>query len=64
MSSDDCRLIARISTQAVELKDPEYWEALVDGENLRYAVELLTNDHFGCHALETWMDATFSQEKM
>lgn len=50
--------------QAVELKDPEYWEALVDGENISYAVEWLTNDAFGCHELETWMDATFSREKM
>ncbi|EIW65161.1 uncharacterized protein TRAVEDRAFT_42540 [Trametes versicolor FP-101664 SS1] len=64
VNPQDAQSLRDLYRAAVELKDPEYWEALVDGENLRYAVELLTHDTFGYHDLETWMDATFSREKM
>ncbi|KAI0349004.1 hypothetical protein OH77DRAFT_1525993 [Trametes cingulata] len=61
---DDAGRLREVYSQIVKERDYDYWEALVEGETLRQAVEWLTSSSYdeGCALLEQWMETIFPQE--
>ncbi|KAI0357934.1 hypothetical protein OH77DRAFT_1316528 [Trametes cingulata] len=61
VSPGDARKLREFYAHIVKERDYEYWEALVEGETLRQAVEWLTSftSDEGCVLLERWMDTVF-----
>ncbi|KAI8972400.1 kinase-like domain-containing protein [Trametes punicea] len=61
VSPQEAASLRELFAEIVKAKDREYWEALVEGQVLRQAMEWLypTYRDDGCKALEAWMDTVF-----
>ncbi|KAI0370829.1 hypothetical protein BV20DRAFT_994726 [Pilatotrama ljubarskyi] len=64
VSPGDARKLRELYAQIVKDRDYEYWEALVEGETLRQAVEWLSSpgSDEGCVLLEQWMDTVYPRD--